>query len=79
VRVLAGNVPEKYGAVYRQAQSAIAAEVPAQFHLRARAFLLLKEHGQKVCKGSKPKCDCCPVRDRCAYFAEMKKRSGRAT
>lgn len=71
VRVLLGKEGDNYGAVYREAQSAIAAEVPAQFHLRARAFLLLKEHGQTICKGTKPKCDACPVSDGCAYFARV--------
>ncbi|MGB6690954.1 MAG: hypothetical protein WBE76_24230 [Terracidiphilus sp.] len=77
VRALSGKEPDNYGAVYRQAQSAISAEVPAQFHLRARAFLLLKEHGQTICKRTKPKCDSCPVREGCAYFAELEGRGGK--
>jgi endonuclease III len=29
----------------------------------------LKQHGQTLCKRTKPKCDECPVRKRCQYFA----------
>ena len=41
---------------YREAQSLIEAETPKQFHPRQRAYLLLKEHGQTICKRVKPKC-----------------------
>jgi endonuclease III len=68
VRIQSGPEGEDYGAMYRQAQAAIEAEVPEQFHLRARAFLLLKQHGQTICKRSRPNCAGCPVRDNCAYF-----------
>ena len=34
---------------------------------RARAYLLLKRHGQELCKASKPKCHECPVTSACAY------------
>jgi endonuclease-3 len=75
VRIQRGLERENYGVTYREAQQAIAAEVPEKFDARTRAFLLLKRHGQEVCK-TKPKCDRCPVRASCAFFAGH--RRGRA-
>jgi endonuclease-3 len=68
VRILHGRERENYGVTYREAQEAIEAEVPAKFDARIRAYLLLKRHGQELCK-RKPKCDECPVSGSCAYFA----------
>jgi endonuclease III len=31
--------------------------------------LLLKRHGQELCKRTKPKCENCPVNSSCAFFA----------
>lgn len=69
VRIQLGLERENYGVTYREAESLLEAEIPEQFHPRQRAYLLLKEHGQTLCKRSKPKCAECPVRLHCAYFA----------
>jgi hypothetical protein len=45
----------------------IDSEVPATFDARIRAYLLLKRHGQELCKRSKPKCEICRVRAVCAF------------
>ena len=68
VRVQSGLEGENYTVSYREAQSLIESEVPAQFHARMRAYLLLKEHGQKICKRNNPKCEECPLRASCAYY-----------
>lgn len=69
VRIQLGLERENYGVNYREAQALIEADIPEQFHARMRAYLLLKQHGQTLCKRSKPKCDQCPVSSNCAYFA----------
>jgi endonuclease-3 len=69
VRIQAGQERENYGRTYREAQQLIEAGVPAGFDSRIRAYLLLKCHGQKLCKSSKPKCDICPVAPNCAFAA----------
>jgi endonuclease III len=69
VRIQLGLERESYSVTYREAQSLIEAEIPEQFHARMRAYLLLKEHGQTICKRTKPKCGECPVCAHCAYFA----------
>lgn len=77
VRVLHGQERENYGVNYREAQQAIAAEVPETLDARKRAYLLLKCHGQEICKRTKPKCEKCPVSSHCAFFAGH--RRGRST
>jgi endonuclease III len=67
VRIRSGDEGTNYGATYRDAQAAIEAEVPREFHARTRAYLLLKVHGQKLCKRTSPKCSECPVQAGCAY------------
>jgi endonuclease III len=69
VRIQLGLERESYSVNYREAQSLIEAEIPEEFQSRMRAYLLLKEHGQTICKRSKPKCKECPVGAHCAYFA----------
>jgi endonuclease III len=68
VRMMLGLEREDYSATYREAQGLIEDAVPEQFDPRQRAFLLLKAHGQKICK-AKPQCDRCPVSTGCAYAA----------
>ena len=68
VRIVHGLERENYGVTYREAQQLIEQNVPEQFHTRQRAYLLLKVHGQTICK-RKPQCDRCPVRSVCAYAA----------
>jgi endonuclease III len=70
VRILRGKERENYGVNYREAQEAIFDAVPATFDSRTRAYLLLKRHGQEICKSAKPKCEDCPINAHCAYFAK---------
>jgi endonuclease III len=76
VRMQRGLERQNYGVTYQEAQQAIAAEVPEKLDARARAYLLLKRHGQELCKRTKPKCAQCPVSSSCAFFAGS--RRGRA-
>src|SRR5438309_6945141 len=69
VRILHGKERENYGVNYREAHLAIEAETQATFDSRKRAYLLLKKHGQELCKRTNPKCEMCPVNSFCAYFA----------
>jgi endonuclease III len=77
VRIQRGRERENYGVTYREAQEAIDAEIPGNFDARTRAYLLLKRHGQTLCKRSNPKCDECPVNASCAFAAG--KHRGRST
>lgn len=68
-RIVHGNDGGNYNASYRDAQQAIASGVRETIDARTRAYLLLKKHGQEICKRSKPRCEQCPVRTACAFFA----------
>jgi endonuclease III len=74
VRVLYGKEHETYGVNYREAQQAIVSEVPETFDDRTRAYLLLKHHGQEICKRTKPKCAQCPISSHCAFFTGHRRR-----
>ncbi len=67
VRILRGRESANYNAVYRDASQALDAQTPARLDARARAYLLLKRHGQETCKRTNPLCDSCLLRPVCAY------------
>jgi endonuclease III len=67
IRILRGEESQNYQANYREAQRSIAARVPETLEARTRAYLLLKQHGQTLCKSTRPKCEECPVASNCAY------------
>ncbi|MBV8904374.1 MAG: hypothetical protein JOZ22_12125 [Acidobacteriia bacterium] len=66
-RMVRGRERETYNAQYSEAQELLEDAVPRTFDARQRAFLLLKCHGQSLCKRSAPRCDGCPVRSGCAF------------
>ena len=67
-RLLHERESENYVQSYREAQKLIAEEIPEKFDARVRAYLLLKRHGQEICKRTNPKCEKCPVSSACAFF-----------
>jgi endonuclease III len=69
VRIQIGKARENYGRDYAKAQEIVAANVSAKFDARTRACLLLKCHGQQLCRRSGPKCSVCPVAPSCAWAA----------
>jgi endonuclease-3 len=68
-RILHPDENKNYSAAYRETQRTLTAELPEKFDARTRAYLLLKTHGQEICKRTNPKCDMCPVNSRCEFFA----------
>jgi len=79
VRIQRGQEHENYGTNYKEAQQEFDAAIPAKFDARTRAYLLLKQHGQELCKRTKPKCELCPLAKQCLYFAgHHRGRSARA-
>ena len=72
VRVQRGRESDSYVATYREAKQAIETHVPATFDARVWAYLLLKRHGQDVCKRAKPKCAQCPISPSCAFASRRR-------
>jgi endonuclease III len=65
VRIRKGREKPDYGTQYREAKEIIAAEVTPLQHDLQRAYLLLKHHGQTLCKRTAPACSHCPVNSVC--------------
>jgi endonuclease III len=58
---------KSYSATYRLVQDAIRDQLPRDYDLLIRAHQLIRQHGQTLCKRSKPLCAECPVKDACNY------------
>ena len=67
-RLWFGETGKNYAADYRAAREILSTELPETFEARQHAYLLLKKHGQEICKRSTPKCEICPLTGQCAYF-----------
>jgi len=63
-----GEESKSYDRSYRTAQAAASAELPETAAARLRAHLLLRRHGQEVCKSSTPRCSECPLTGDCVWF-----------
>jgi endonuclease-3 len=68
MRLWFGETGKNYAADYRTAREILSAGLDETFEARQRAYLLLKKHGQEICKRSTPKCEICPLTTQCAYF-----------
>jgi endonuclease III len=68
-RIQTGKEAKNYNASYHEAQRMIESEIAATFDARQRAYLLLKRHGQELCKRTNPKCEKCPLRAACAFVS----------
>jgi endonuclease III len=60
-----GTESKNYAQSYRSVQEALAAQLPRTPAARLSAHLLLRTHGQQVCKRTSPDCDVCPLAARC--------------
>ncbi len=67
VRMQRGTASGSYSRNYSDGQRLIESEVAATFEARQRAYLLLKVHGQSLCKRSTPNCAACPIAQSCAF------------
>jgi endonuclease III len=60
-----GSELRNWAATYRSVQAAASAEVPETVPARRQAFLLLRHHGQTICRRSAPQCAACPLQSDC--------------
>jgi endonuclease III len=63
-----GEENKDYTKSYRSAQEAVKDQLPKGFVGLVRAHQLLRQHGQTLCKRSRPRCDDCPLNRWCPYF-----------
>ncbi len=62
---------------YRETQAAADADIPRAVPVRQLAYLLLKRHGQTLCRRSVPHCPDCPLQSDCPTGAESGKAEGK--
>jgi endonuclease III len=66
-----GTQSGSYSSDYRAVQADVRPELPSEFDDLIDAYLLLRRHGQHVCRRSVPECGRCPLRDVCDYAATL--------
>jgi endonuclease III len=70
-----GREQKSYGATYRSVQEDIAVDLPKGSKALGHAHLLLREHGQTICRRNGPECPACPVADSCAFNLQGSSRT----
>ncbi len=60
-----GREYPQWGRTYRSVQEAAERELPRTVPARRLAYLLLRYHGQTLCRRSAPLCEACPLRPDC--------------
>lgn len=68
LRVGFAEEKKSYSASYRAVQKTIKTQLPADYGGLIAAHQLLRQHGQEICKRSRPLCESCPLKPQCAYF-----------
>lgn len=72
------RIDAPWAKAYREAQAEAQKELPQTISALKRASLLLKEHGETVCRRSKPRCHECPLAADCPYFLRLQSKASRA-
>jgi len=70
VRIGYGRLQKDYGATYRSVQADLTPDLPDSTAFLKEAFLLLRTHGQTLCKDKQPLCHQCPAARGCDYAAQ---------
>jgi endonuclease-3 len=63
-----GREQKNYAATYRSVQTAISGQYKPDFDRLIQAHLLLRKHGQDLCRRSKAICQPCPMKKVCNYY-----------
>ena len=69
LRVGYGTDNKNYSTMYRSVVDAAQPELPPAFDSLIAAHLLLRRHGQTICKTNAPHCEACVIRPDCAFGA----------
>jgi endonuclease-3 len=64
-----GEEKKSYATTYRLVQTAIEKELSRDYSWLIDAHLLLRRHGQELCKRSGPECAKCPLGPDCKFYA----------
>jgi endonuclease-3 len=72
VRLGFGEEKKSYSTTYRFVQQAVKEELDDDDAWLMQAHLLLRRHGQELCRRNEPECDKCPLATDCEYFQSSK-------
>ena len=64
---------KSYSASYRGVQQALAGHLPSGYDALIAAHQLLRQHGQELCKRTRPLCEVCPLTNACRYSREPRR------
>jgi len=67
VRIGFAREETNYSAMYRNVRSAIADQITHELEWLVSAHLLLRQHGQLICKRTQPLCTECVLLDQCSF------------
>lgn len=67
-----GEEKKGYSTTYRLVQEAVNEELDEDCAWLIQAHLLLRRHGQELCRRSEPLCDNCPLARDCEYYHRSK-------
>lgn len=67
IRLGYGQESKSYTATYRSVLKAVSTEL-AEDDVLTRAYLLMRRHGQQLCRRSAPLGEACPLAPECAYW-----------
>ena len=63
---------------WRAASEAVASELPDEPAWLLKAHLLLRRHGQELCRRTEPRCDVCPLAKGCVFGSTTPRPEARA-
>jgi endonuclease III len=63
-----GEEKKSYATSYRLVQQSVGPELDQEYAWLIQAHLLLRHHGQELCKRTKPECPRCPLAADCAFY-----------
>jgi endonuclease III len=59
---------KSYSTTYRLVQKAVEEGLEKEYSWLIQAHLLLRHHGQELCKRTKPECQKCPLAADCIFY-----------
>lgn len=69
LRVGFAEEKKSYSASYRGVQQALSGQLPSGYDALIAAHQLLRQHGQELCKRTRPLCEAgCPLTADCRYY-----------
>jgi len=74
LRVGFADEKKSYSVSYRGVQQALAGQIPTDYDSLIAAHQLLRQHGQELCKRTRPLCDAgCPLTADCRYYQNSRR------